>query len=71
MSKYKPVKEELGPCPCCGEYTIYGVGRFDGCTNCNWEDDGLQRDEPDYTGGANEMSLNEARKAYKEGRKVI
>lgn len=71
MQKYKLVTLELGPCPCCGENTIYGVGRFDICNNCHWEDDGIQRDNPDYDGGANEMSLNEARKAYREGRKVI
>ena len=70
MPKYKLVTLDLGPCPCCGKETIYGVGRFDICSNCRWEDDGIQRDDPDYDGGANEMSLNEAKKAYKEGRKV-
>ncbi|ARP50579.1 hypothetical protein B6259_06620 [Ruminococcaceae bacterium CPB6] len=32
------------------------------CPVCGWEDDGVQLDEPDLEGGANEMSLNEARK---------
>ena len=33
-------------------------------------DDAIQEDSPDYAGGANIMSLNEARKAYREGRQV-
>lgn len=36
-----------------------------------WENDGLQNHNPDYAGGANKMSLNEARKAYKAGKKVL
>ncbi len=40
------------------------------CNNCGWESDPIQEDNPDYKGGANKMSLNEARKAFKEGRKV-
>lgn len=40
-------------CACCGQKTL----------EC--EDDPLQRDEPDYQGGTNQMSLNEAKEAYK------
>ena len=57
-------------CPCCGEKTIDEIGRFDICPICNWEDDNLQRDEPDFSGGANKMSLNQARAAYKAGKPV-
>jgi hypothetical protein len=60
------------PCPCCGLLTLdeEPPGTFDICTVCGWEDDNVQFDDPDYTGGANTMSLNEAKKAYHEGRKV-
>ncbi len=54
-------------CALCGEE----VDRYDICDVCGWQDDDLQRDDPNYKGGANKMSLNEARKAYKEGREII
>ena len=34
------------------------------------EDDGVQLDDPDWTEGANQMSLNEAKQAYKEGKEI-
>ncbi|MDD4807476.1 MAG: CPCC family cysteine-rich protein [Oscillospiraceae bacterium] len=40
------------------------------CPVCGWEDDGVQLDEPDLEGGANEMSLNEAREAYRQGKQL-
>lgn len=40
---------------------------FDICEVCGWEDDNYQRAHPDYAGGANCMSLNDAREAYKKG----
>src|ERR1022692_454959 len=60
------------PCPCCGFQTLdeETPGSFDICTVCGWEDDKVQFDNPDFTGGANTMSLNEAKKAYHEGRRV-
>ncbi|HDR2842196.1 TPA: hypothetical protein QCK30_000632 [Enterobacter sichuanensis] len=33
------------------------------CLVCNWEDDPVQAEVHDYRGGANVMSLNEAREA--------
>ncbi|MGP9078378.1 CPCC family cysteine-rich protein [Yersinia pseudotuberculosis] len=59
------------PCPCCGEKVFEALGEHDICPNCDWEDDPIQSKEPDYVGGANKMSLNEAKEAYKQGRKVI
>jgi hypothetical protein len=52
------------PCPCCQHLTIDDPGRFDICPVCGWEDDWLQRDDPSYWGGANELSLSEARANY-------
>ena len=40
------------------------------CTNCGWERSPWQELEPDMDGSVNVMSLNEARKAWKEGKKV-
>lgn len=47
------------------------LGEHDICPNCNWEDDPFQYKNPDRKGGANRMSLNEAREAYQQGKTVI
>ncbi len=54
-------------CPCCGHYTLAKRpdNTFQICPVCFWEDDGVQFDDPDYEGGANEMSLNQARRNFK------
>ncbi len=52
-------------CSCCGYYTLdEGGGNYDICPVCFWEDDGLQNDNPDMSGGANDMSLNDAKASY-------
>jgi hypothetical protein len=33
---------------------------------CGWEDDPVQRADPSFAGGANVLSLNEARAAWRE-----
>lgn len=48
-------------CPVCGERVLLF---FDVCEVCGWENDPLQYDDPDYAGGANCISLNEARRAH-------
>ena len=53
-------------CPCCNVGMIES-DCFDICGVCGWEDDNYQRSHPDYKGGANHMSLNEACEAYKKG----
>ncbi len=57
-------------CKCCGELTIDEDDLFDICDICGWESDPIQEKDADYKGGANQMSLNEAKKAYKEGKRV-
>ncbi|TET06844.1 hydrolase [Candidatus Dependentiae bacterium] len=53
-------------CPCCGYFTLEDEpGHFDICAVCGWEDDSIQSFNPDVAGGANRMSLNEARANYK------
>lgn len=54
----------LNPCRCCGSLTIEEYGSFEVCSVCDWEDDDIQFDDPDFSGGANELSLNEAKKQY-------
>ncbi len=57
------------PCPVCGyeiEDNPYAL-----CFNCMWECNPVQDEEPDYTGGANHMSLNQAREAYQKGKPVL
>jgi hypothetical protein len=59
-------EEERYPCPCCGFLTFFGEtrGTFDICQVCGWEDDEVQFKSPDREGGANGVSLNEARANY-------
>ena len=52
-------------CPCCGYYTLPDKGEYDICPVCFWEDDPVQEEDPDYEGGANELSLNECRENYR------
>ena len=53
------------PCPCCGnileddEPHNWGI-----CSVCMWEDDPVQFDDPDYAGGANDISLNLYRELF-------
>lgn len=43
---------------------------MDFCDVCDWCDDAIQENDPDYKGGANHMSLNEAKAAYEAGETV-
>ncbi|CAF2067587.1 unnamed protein product [Rotaria magnacalcarata] len=55
-------------CPVCDNYS-FNSGDFPGsyliCEICGWEDDSVQYNNPDYKGGANELSLNEAKENWK------
>lgn len=55
-------------CPCCDFRTLDEPpsGTFDICTICFWEDDNVQLNNPDYAGGANQASLNQARENFRE-----
>jgi hypothetical protein len=55
-------------CPCCGYRTLdeKPPGSYDICPICFWEDDAVQFDDPDYEGGANEVSLRQAQKNFTE-----
>lgn len=60
-------------CPCCGQKTFGEKpdNTFQECSKCHWVDDGVQLHNPDYRGGFNKMSLNEAKQAYKAGLKIF
>lgn len=54
-------------CMCCGNYTLpeISAGNYNICPVCYWEDDIVQLNDPNFEGGANEVSLNQARINYK------
>ena len=53
-------------CPCC-EKTY--VEEYDICTECGWENDPIQLLHPETLRGANKMTLEEARAAYRKDAK--
>jgi hypothetical protein len=59
--------DEAFPCPCCGYLTLPEAppGTFFICPVCFWEDDNVQFADPAYSGGANEVSLDEARANFR------
>jgi hypothetical protein len=46
-------------CPCCGYLT--SPGDWEVCPVCCWENDPVQRGEPDLAGGANRVSFGRGR----------
>lgn len=60
--------ENCCSCPCCGFLTLSEETHetFEICPVCNWEDDDVQFNNPDFRGGANQESLNEAKENYKK-----
>lgn len=63
----KVMNMEEMKCPCCGKRA---VSEYDICDVCNWENDPVQLANPKLKGGANEMSLQEAIEAFKNGKEV-
>lgn len=54
-------------CPCCGYKTFEEKpGNYEICPICYWEDDYVQLADPQFSGGANKVSLIEAQKNYIE-----
>jgi hypothetical protein len=62
----RPTAEPRFPCQCCGCLTLSedDRGSYEICPICFWEDDYVQNRDPDFRGGANVPSLNEARRNY-------
>lgn len=60
------IEKSRYPCPCC-RYLTFDTperGSYDICPICFWEDDQMQFDHPDARGGANRVSLSEARENF-------
>lgn len=55
-------------CPCCQHLTLTEPppGSYLICSVCGWEDDPIQFDDENYQGGANRVSLRQARDNYLE-----
>jgi Cysteine-rich CPCC len=51
-------------CPCCDGRTLGEAGVWEICSACGWEDDPAQESDPNLTGGANGLSLFEARSNF-------
>jgi hypothetical protein len=53
-------------CPCCGFLTFEEPppGTYEICPVCYWEDDPVQFADPSYAGGANRVSLAQARQNF-------
>ena len=58
MKRFKPMI-----CPVCGEYEFEDESSHDICSICGWHDDGYFEG-----GGANDMSLDEAREDFAKKR---
>ncbi len=54
-------------CLCCGYLTLASAppGTFALCEVCYWEDDEVQGEDPDAEGGANVVSLTQARTNFR------
>ena len=63
-------KDDRHMCPVCREYKFEFYNSSYECPICGWTDDAVQEDFPDWSGCSNDMSLNQARQAWKEGRRV-
>jgi hypothetical protein len=48
-------------CACCGLPTLPSGSVYEICPLCGWQDDGVQNDDSDFAGGANDQSLNDYR----------
>jgi hypothetical protein len=63
------MQKNIVECPVC-KALVFDKNDFPGsyviCTFCGWEDDNLQYYDPNYKGGANNVSLNEARENFKK-----
>lgn len=61
-------KHKKHQCPCCEYFTLNNKANntFQICPVCYWEDDGVQMLDPTYIGGANAVSLMQAKENFKK-----
>jgi Cysteine-rich CPCC len=53
-------------CLCCHNITLPQDSRYEICPVCSWESDPIQNDGENYNGGANTITLKQARLNYQE-----
>lgn len=58
-------------CPVCSKTEFSQDGSYEICAICGWENDPVQYDDPDFAGGANRMSLNDAKRTWAATHKRI
>jgi hypothetical protein len=69
VSIFEKIETRLYNCPCCGNQVFEDIGEFEICHICNWEDDPLQREDPNDDMGANTLSLNQFREKWQSENK--
>lgn len=57
-------------CLVCHNLTLDADSLFDICDVCNWQNDPAWQTDPNRRGGANSISLNEARELWNEGKLI-
>ena len=57
---------EMHTCACCGQSECDIYDDFHVCPVCGWAYDIVQEDDPDYEGGCNLPSLNQAKAEWKK-----
>lgn len=69
--RYKHIIREDGmvKCPVCGEYSFDEPDDDTYCDNCGWFNSDLMLNVEGFTGPLN-MTFEEAKKAYEEGRPI-
>ena len=58
-------------CPICDSRNQGEAPSHDVCLTCEWEDDPLQRSNPTYWGGANDLCLNDYKKEWQKRKASI
>ena len=64
------MRRENFPCPVCGQHTFRTNYTDEMCPVCDWINDIIQNEDPDYEGGANPRTLNQCRKEWQEQHKT-
>lgn len=57
-------------CPICGNLSFGEDDDYENCDVCGWENDPYQRRHPDETGANNQWTINDARRAWEEGKTI-
>ena len=66
-AKLRENKTTKRRCACCGCYTLEEPeGGYEICPVCFWEDDAVQNNDPEFSGGANKVCLREAQENYED-----